>query len=507
MPRTTLIYLLIRGTCIINNYHTLRQTLNRQRVFGGVNRPSLLISLIPVSFLFVALITVIVTSGADAVSEIGPFILLSSTAVALGLSMVGGVASRRGLSVGFKRSASQILPAIPILLCIALVATTWMLSGVVPTLISYGLKVLSPKLFLVITCAVCSVISVLTGSSWTTIATLGVAFMGIGQVMGYSDPWIAGAIISGAYFGDKVSPLSDTTVVASSTAGVDLFEHIRYLMFTTVPAMGIALIVFLTVGLTNGGEHTAEAGPMLGALGSTFNLSPWTLVIPAITMIMIILRLPTLIVLLAASMLGAIGIFVFQSHDGMGVTALLTKLWSGVSLQTGNDSLDNLVSTGGVLGMLPTVYLVLSAMFFGSVMIGTGMLAKLTDAFTHRLRRRTSIVGATVCSGLAMNCCTGDQYLSLIITGNMYRSLYRRNGLESRLLSRSMEDSISVTSVLIPWNSCGLTQSTVLGVSTLAYFPCCIFNFLTPIMSIIVARLGFKIPQPTKREIPVCNPA
>lgn len=445
--------------------------------------------------LFFALIFLIIVSGADAVSAFGPWILLGSTAIALGLSLFGGVASRRGLTVGLKRSAMQILPAIPILICIALVATTWMLSGVVPSLIAYGLQMLSPRFFLMLTCAVCSVISVLTGSSWSTIATIGVAFMGIGEVMGYSDPWIAGAIISGAYFGDKISPLSDTTVVASSTAGVDLFEHIRYLMFTTVPAMSIALAVFLGVGLYVGSNHTPDTGEMLGALNSTFNISPQTLIIPAVTMVLILLRFHTLVVLSAAAAMGAIGVFVFQDHDGMTIGSLVEALWSGSALSTGNSSLDELTVTGGILGMLPTIFLVLSAMLFGSVMIGTGMLAKLTDAFTGRLRRRTSIVGATVCSGLAMNCITADQYLSLIITGNMYRSLYRRNGLENRLLSRSMEDSISVTSVLIPWNSCGLTQSTVLGVSTLVYFPCCIFNILTPIMSIIIARLGVKIPQ------------
>lgn len=445
--------------------------------------------------LFFALIFLIIVSGADAVSAFGPWILLGSTAIALGLSLFGGVASRRGLTVGLKRSAMQILPAIPILICIALVATTWMLSGVVPSLIAYGLQMLSPRFFLMLTCAVCSVISVLTGSSWSTIATIGVAFMGIGEVMGYSDPWIAGAIISGAYFGDKISPLSDTTVVASSTAGVDLFDHIRYLMFTTVPAMSIALAVFLGVGLYVGSNHTPDTGEMLGALNSTFNISPQTLIIPAVTMVLIILRFHTLAVLSAAAAMGAIGVFVFQNHDGMTIGSLVEALWSGSALSTGNSSLDELTVTGGILGMLPTIFLVLSAMLFGSVMIGTGMLAKLTDAFTGRLRRRTSIVGATVCSGLAMNCITADQYLSLIITGNMYRSLYRRNGLENRLLSRSMEDSISVTSVLIPWNSCGLTQSTVLGVSTLVYFPCCIFNILTPIMSIIIARLGVKIPQ------------
>ncbi len=411
------------------------------------------------------------------------------------LAGAGRVATRRGLKMGLVRSAMQILPAVPILLCIALVATTWMLSGVVPTLIYYGLQTLSPRLFLVAACGVCSVISVMTGSSWTTIATIGVAFMGIGEVMGFSDPWIAGAIISGAYFGDKVSPLSDTTVVASSTAGVDLFTHIRYLTITTVPAMAIAMGVFFAVGCLSDVGTPSDSSPILHTLITTFVITPWTLLIPVVTLILIVMRVPTLIVLLAASLLGGVGIFIFQPQLEMDIVELLTSLWSGSTLSTGNSSLDELVATGGILGMLPTVFLVLSAMVFGAVTIGTGMLARLTDAFTSRLTKRTSIVGATVASGLAMNCATADQYLSLIITGNMYRALYRRNGLEARLLGRSMEDSISVTSVLIPWNSCGVTQATVLGVSTLAYFPCCIFNLLTPLMSIIVARLGFMIPS------------
>lgn len=469
------------------------------KVLGTRSCPSLFASCIPLVFLLVTLVTVIAVKGADAVSDIGPAILLIAAAISITLSAMGGVVSRRGLIFGAFRSGQQILPAVPILVCIAMVATTWMLSGVVPTLIYYGLDILSPRLFLVITCAVCSVISVMTGSSWTTIATIGVAFMGIGEVMGYSDAWIAGAIISGAYFGDKVSPLSDTTVVASSTAGVELFDHIRYLMYTTIPAMTIALAVFLFVGLFTHSGAPADSAPMLNALNQSFAITPWVLIIPLITLAMIALRIPTLIVLLSASLLGAIGIFIFQPELGMKTGDVLTSLWGGSALATGNEALDSLVGTGGILGMLPTISLVLSAMIFGAVMIGTGMLGRITDTLTSRLRRRTSIVSATVGSGLAMNCCTADQYLSLIITGNMYRSVYRKFGLETRLLSRAMEDSISVTSVLIPWNSCGVTQSTVLGVSTLVYFPCCIFNILTPIMSILIARLGFKIPQPQQR--------
>lgn len=475
--------------------------MNRTKIFGRRHNPTVTLSLIPLLFLLLTLLTVIIFRGADAVSGLGPWILLTAAALSLGLSAAGDIATRRGLTVGLRRSAIQILPAIPILICIATVATTWMLSGVVPVLISYGLQLLSPRTFLLVACAVCSVISVMTGSSWTTIATIGVAFLGIGKVMGYSDPWIAGAIISGAYFGDKVSPLSDTTVVASSTAGVDLFDHIRYLTVTTAPAMTVALLVFLTVGLTTPLASTPESSPLLASLGTRFNLTPWTLTIPALTFLLILLRVPTLIVLAAATVFGSAGIFILQPQLAVDLPGLFSTLWTGISLHTGNPALDDLTATGGILGMLPTVFLVLSAMIFGSAMIGTGMLASLTEAFTRRLRGRTSIVSATVASGLAMNCATADQYLSLIITGNMYRPLYRRNRLENRLLSRSMEDSVSVTSVLIPWNSCGITQSTVLGVSTIAYAPCCIFNLLTPLMSIVIARLGFRIPLPSNARI------
>lgn len=461
--------------------------------------PSLGLSLVPLAVLLVLLPGVIIMHGADAVSVAGPWILLLCSLISVGLAVIGRTATMRGLKTGLRRSAAQVLPAIPVLICIAMVSTTWMISGVVPTLISYGLDILSPKLFLMLACAISAAISVMTGSSWTTIATIGVAFMGIGEMMGYTDPWIAGAVISGAYFGDKVSPLSDTTVVASSAAGVDLFHHIRYLMVTTIPSIVIALGVFLCVGLFNtpspADQQTIE---MTHALRSAFNISPWVLLIPAATIGLILLKINTLLVLFIAALMGAGGIFIFQPQLAFDLPSILATLWHGFEFTTGNRSLDELLVTGGVLGMSSTIFLVLCAMIFGSAMIGTGMLARITEAFTASLRKRTSIVGATVGSGLAMNCLTADQYLSLIITGNMYRTLYRRFGLEPRLLSRSMEDSVSVTSVLIPWNSCGITQSTVLGVSTLAYFPCCIFNILSPLMSVIIAWVGYRIPAPRR---------
>lgn len=443
---------------------------------------------------------VIFSMGAEAVNTYSPLALLGASAVAVVVALRRGSLTRRSLATGLHRSARQVLPAVPMLLFIAALATTWMISGVVPTLIDYGLRLLDPRWFLVSTCAACAAISVLTGSSWSTIATVGVAFMGVGMGMGYGAGWVAGAIISGAYFGDKISPLSDTTVIASSTCGVDLLEHIRYLMITSVPSMVIALIIFGLRGIYGAGEASAEeTAQTLDALARRFALSPWTLLIPAVTVLMIVLRVPTLITLAAGALLGAIGIFVFQPGLGLGVGATLSAVWSGNAMSTGNEMLDQLVSTGGILGMLPTIMLVLSAMIFGWVMISTGMLAAIASAVTSRLQKRTSVVAAAVGSGIAANCCTADQYLSLIITGNMYRTVFRRAGLEPRLLSRTSEDAVSVTSVLIPWNSCGLTQSTVLGVSTLTYLPYCVFNYLSPLMSIAIAYTGIKI---ARRPVP-----
>lgn len=465
-----------------------------------MRRPGFVISAIPIILLLGSLISIIIFEGSGAIADYSHLALLGAAAVAMVLSVCTGTLSRRGLTVGFRRSARQILPAVPMLVFIAMVSVTWMLSGVVPTLIDYGLRLLSPDFFLVISCAVCAVISVLTGSSWSTIATIGVAFMGIGTVMGFHPGWVAGAIISGAYFGDKVSPLSDTTVVASSACGVDLFRHIRYLMLTAAPAMGVALVCFLIAGVSMDTDSAVDANLITGALAANFNLSPWTMLIPAITIGMIVMRINTLFTLFASSMLGLAGIFVFQPGivemlGGGSISMVWHLLWSEVAFHTGFDTFDALVSTGGITGMLPTIALVLCAMLFGTAMIATGMLATITSTLMSRLRGRFAVVGSTVASGLFINGCTADQYLSIIIGGNMFRNVYRRAGLEPRLLSRTLEDSVSVTSVLIPWNSCGVTQSTVLGVATLTYLPFCIFNWLSPLMSLLLAYTGFRIRQ------------
>lgn len=465
-------------------------------------QPSLLISIIPLAVLLISLIVIIAIHGAYAVQDYSHYILSTAAIVSLSLGVIF-TNRRRCYRAGMAKSMRQILPAVPILIFIGTLSATWMLSGVVPTLIDYGLEMLDTRTFLFACCAICSVVSVVTGSSWSTIATIGVALMGVGSVMGYHPGWVAGAIISGAYFGDKVSPLSDTTVLAASTCGVPLMTHIRFLMLTSAPAMVIALIIYLCVGLLTDPMNAQHSREMVEALNANFNITPWVLIIPALTLTLILMRVKTMWTLAIGSLAGLIGMWIFQPEI---ITKLphaqdtISQVWASIKvmiveteLSTGNALLDPLVSTGGIEGMLPTVWLVLSAMVFGGAMIGTGMLGRITHAITSRLNHHRSIVGTTVSCGLFLNCATGDQYLSIIVGGNIFKNAYRRQRLKPQLLSRTLEDSISVTSVLIPWNSCGVTQSTVLGVATLMYLPFCLFNIFSPMMSLIMSWTGWRL--------------
>lgn len=465
---------------------------------------SLRAALAPVVALLAAVVTALLTKGSDFVAGHSFIMLLGASAVALVVSRIYRSADRVSLSKGLRTSARQTLPAVPILLLIGTVAATWMLSGVVPMLIEAGLRYINPPLFLLTACCACSIISILTGSSWTTIATIGVAFMGIGTLLGFSPGWIAGAVISGAYFGDKISPLSDTTVLASASSEVNLFTHIRYMLITTIPSISIALAVFAIAGYLLPLTDADTQSGMTQALEATFNLSPWLYVIPLITVTLIILRVNTLVTLLVSTLLGLAGVFIFQpqiiaqiasSLSGREFGAAMQILLTDTAIATGDASLDELVATGGMKGMLSTIWLILSAMVFGGVMMGTGLLARITQSFTALIRNRVSAVSATAASGLFLNSATADQYLSIIVGANMYRSLYKKLGLEGRLLSRTLEDSVSVISVLIPWNSCGVTQASVLGVATITYLPFCIFNWLSPLMSVAIAITGFRIIQ------------
>ncbi len=459
--------------------------------------PTLAVSVIPIVFLLTTLITMIAVVGSDAVQNYSYYILGTSSVVCLLLGCLFPH-RRKCIIPGIAKSARQILPAVPILFFIGTLSATWMLSGVVPVLIDYGLTLINPHSFLFIACVTCALVAVVSGSSWTTIATVGVALMGVGSVMGYHVGWVAGAIISGAYFGDKISPMSDTTVLTASTCGVHLLSHVRSMMVTSLPAMGISLCVYLAVGFLSDLTASSHAEEMIVAINRTFNITPMILIIPAITVGLIAFRVGTATTLAVGSLVGLAGIWVFQPQMVDVLCGGDSQVWTAVKIlftstdvRTGSALLDPLVSTGGVEGMLPTVWLVLSAMIFGGVMIGTGMLGTITHSITSRIRRPGRLVGTTVASGIFLNSCTGDQYLSIIIGGNVYKNTYRRLGIKLHTLSRTIEDSTSVTSVLIPWNSCGVTQATVLGVPTLIYLPFCLFNLFSPVMTMIMAWTGW----------------
>ena len=345
----------------------------------------------------------------------------------------------------------------------------------------------------------------MTGSSWTTIATIGIALMGIGKAQGFSEGWIAGAIISGAYFGDKVSPLSDTTVLASSSTGTPLFTHIRYLMYTTVPSMILALIIFGIAGLSHEVSDTSHIALFTDTIARKFDITPWLLLVPVITGILIAKRVSSIITLFVSTILAAICAVIFQPTllteiagsigDGWteSVKGTFMMLFGATNLETGNTEVNELISTRGMAGMMDTIWLILCAMCFGGAMTAGGMIDGITRMLTRFTHHRTSMVTSTVTSGMFFNIATADQYISIILTGNIFKDIYRRNGYESRLLSRTTEDAVTVTSVLIPWNTCGMTQATILGVATLTYLPYCAFNLISPLMSILVAWTGYKI--------------
>ena len=467
--------------------------------------PSPLLSLIPILVLVALLFVTIRTFGSDALSGGSQVVLLTATALCCVIAMTYSRVSWQTLEHAMVNNITGVATALLILLIIGALSGSWMISGVVPTLIYYGMQIIHPNFFLTSTCLICAIVSVMTGSSWTTIATIGIALLGIGQAQGFEEGWIAGAIISGAYFGDKISPLSDTTVLASSVTGTPLFKHVRYMLITTVPSLLIALIIFTVAGLT----HEATAGEQIAqyaaGLSQTFHISLWLLLVPFITGILIAKKVPSLITLFVSAAMAGICALIFQPHllheiagaetNGLqsAFKGLLITFYGSTSVETGNAALNDLVATRGMGGMMSTIWLILCAMCFGGAMTASGMLQSLTSVFLRFMNRTVGLVASTVASGLSMNICTADQYISIILTGNMFKDIYKQKGYESCLLSRTVEDSTTVTSVLVPWNSCGMTQATILGVPTLTYLPYCFFNLVSPFMSILIAALGYKI--------------
>ena len=457
------------------------------------------IALVPLAVLVALQVLVIKEFGSDALDGASQTALLIAAAVAVAMGMIFYKVPWKDIDHAISDNVRTIGGAILILFLIGAVSGSWMLSGVVPTMIYYGMQVVSPSVFLFIACLISALVSLVTGSSWTTIATIGIALMGIGTAHGYGVGWTAGAIISGAYFGDKISPLSDTTVLASSVGEVPLFKHIRYMLITPVPSVTIALIIFLVARLVHAEQGGVQSAQFAEGLKSVFNINPWLFLVPVATGVLIALRMPATIVLFLSATVAGVAMLIAQpdivQHVGDGNTfkGLMLSYYGGTSLDTGNDVLSNLVQTRGMRGMLSTVFLIFCAAAFGGAMTGTGMIQSLTSALARGISGRRSLVSTTVATGLFANMVTGDQYLSIVLTGNIFKKLYKEKGYEGRLLSRSTEDSATVTSVLVPWNTCGMTQSLVLHVPTLTYMPYCFFNIISPLMSITIAMLGYKI--------------
>ena len=484
--------------------------------FSRGEQPSWWISLIPFVVLVSVLSVVIYVFGSDALSGASQVALIFAAGVTVVLAMLLYKVSWKTFEEAILDNITSVGTSIVILLLIGAVAGSWMISGVVPTMIYYGMKVIFPEIFLFASCIISALIAVMTGSSWTTIATIGVALVGIGTAQGYEPGWIAGAIISGAYFGDKVSPLSDTTVLASSSAGTPLFTHIRFMMVTTVPSFIITLVVFLVVSLMHDDTAAMRAADFSNDLKNTFNISPWLLLVPVITALLIVRKVSAIATLFIAAVVAGVFALIFQPHiigsvaTGLtpdataglsflnGFKGLIISYYGNTAIDTGNEALNSLVATRGMTGMLNTVFLIIAASTFGGTLVGSGMLQSLTDALVRFVRRRVTMVASTVGTGIFANMITGDQYLSILLTSSLYKKLYQERGYESKLLSRSVEDSATVVSVLIPWNSCGMTQATVLKVPTLEYLPYCFFNIISPLMSIFIAAIGFKIVRKSK---------
>jgi len=431
------------------------------------------------------------------------YILLMGGLVSAAVGFFNKVPLNKMISEIWENWKSVFVP-IMILFLVGALAGTWLVSGIIPAMVYYGLQVLSPAIFLPASVIIAAIISIATGSSWTTSATVGIALVGIGSALGIPTGMIAGAVISGAYFGDKMSPLSDTTNLAPAMAGTDLFTHIKYMAYTTVPTIIITLIVFAILSGTIETNGNTDISSLLTSINNTFYISPWLFLVPGVVIAMIVMKTKPLIALSIGVILAAIFAFIFQGDVLNGISesnfgAISKSIFTDVKIQTDDEKLTELFSSGGIAGMIWTILLIICAMVFGGIMDAIGALAKITKGL---LSIATSIFGlfaSTVVSCLGLNAIASDQYLALVIPGKMFKKAYEDRGLAPENLSRTLEDSGTVTSVLIPWNTCGAYQSGVLGVSVSDYFLYAIFNYLSPFMTLLFAAFNIKIRQLVKK--------
>ncbi len=470
--------------------------------------PSIFQALLPVLALVALLALNVLVFGDSGLDGPNQLALLFAAAIAIGIGLYNG-SSFTELLDHIVRGITTALGAILILLLIGALAGTWLISGIVPAMIDHGLVLLSPKAFLVAACAVCCVVSLATGSSWSTAATVGIALMGIGKALGFHEGMVAGAVISGAYFGDKISPLSDTTNLAPAVAGTDLFTHIRYMLNTTVPSIIITLVAFLCIGL-----FAAPDGAITGveelraAIHGRFSIGWWLYLVPASVVLMIWRRMPALPALFIGMLLGAAAALIFQRplliHLAGGDSwqhlykVIIGTMGTGASIETGNTTVDELLTAKGMFGMLKTIWLILCAMVFGGAMEGAGLLQRLAAAILTKAHSDGSLIAATAGSCVLVNATASDQYLSIVVPGRMFAPVFAERGLHPKVLSRTLEDSGTVTSALVPWNTCGAYMGSVLGVATIAYLPFCFFNLISPLMTVLQGALGWRIARIAK---------
>tara|TARA_A100001011_G_scaffold349335_1_gene387841 strand:- start:139 stop:1572 length:1434 start_codon:yes stop_codon:yes gene_type:complete len=465
---------------------------------------SLRLAMLPIVALVLLLSLNVSVYGDDALGGSNQFILLLGGAVA---AMVGF-----GQKISYKDMLQQVAEnlksvtgAILILLFVGALAGTWLVSGIIPAMIYYGLQILHPTFFLAACIVICALISVATGSSWTTSATVGIALIGIGKVMGLPVGMIAGAVISGAYFGDKMSPLSDTTNLAPAMAGGELFSHIRYMTITTIPTILVTLVVFLIIGFNQDTTAVAQTEPLLLAIKERFSISPLLFAVPIVVVVLIARKTPPLVALLIGTLLGAVFALLFQQPlltqlTGVaqldmtaGYKVIMDTITVSTAVETTNPMLNDLFQSGGMAGMLGTIWLIICAMVFGGIMDAIGALKSISAALLSWAESTFQLFASTVVSCLAINVTASDQYLSLVVPGKMFEQAYKDRNLAPENLSRTLEDSGTVTSVLVPWNTCGAYQSGVLGVSVADYFIYAIFNWLSPFTTLLIAAIGYKI--------------
>lgn len=475
--------------------------------------PHLLISLIPVIVLMVLLIINILVYKDDATSGSNQLALLIAGAVAVFIGVVVYKIEYKQIESQIIKSIGVAIQASIILLIVGALIGMWIISGIVPTMIYYGLQLIHPTVFLPVSCIVCSIVALATGSSWSTTGTVGIALIGIGQTLGIPLGMVAGAIISGAYFGDKMSPLSDTTNLAPAMAGTDVFTHIRHMMYTSGPAIILAIIGFAILGMFygQGSVNEADIKVVLSVIESKFNIGIHLFLVPLSVVFMVYKRVPALPALLIGTLLGGVFALIFQADliaslidGGPSIKGfyqqIVTTAYDGFTIKTNNELIDSLFNRGGMKGMLPTVWLILMAMVFGGAMEGTGMLQKIAGSILKLVHGVGSLIGATLVSCVFMNMTASDQYLAIIVPGRMFKNAYEEYGLKPKNLSRALEDSGTVTSVLVPWNSGGAYNSGVLGVATLTYLPFCFFNLLSPLVSAFLAGMNLTIERLDKES-------